>query len=953
MTQPANRDYTRWNRANLKSFSYVDGNAATYLEDVKSAMRAQFYRGEQTERNTVAYWNALLSNPLAEETIADIEKFSAWPSLLPILPPLPENNVERNKRLLTAYLAQSPDYAEEIMRAFARAAHVLLGHANAYANEGYLRTATQWETARKLAAMAGYQPASPAAATVTLALVAREGVSGNEVQPGLQMSAKRRDGKPLVFETIEPLRVHHLLNDVRIAGWNFNSRNVDMVSGIWLTVSDKLPRVAEIAVLQNAAEIKAVTVSNVVPHSEKNKVTLGLTGATGSFKKGETRLYRSPALVAVGEPTTGVSAVHHVSNAAAFEVGGIALVSSGITRFPVTITKVDPPYVFTDGNIDVLGSFDLMPLTRLARSTSSSVAVVSSVARIYKYHNGALAIHERGTHTTEIKNNNDVTVFHDYELSPQDSSYAWAEMPGTHAIKSNLVRPPVIAGQLPANTVKFKGKAPKELAIGAVYAARAGGSIHALTVKAVQSNADSYSIAFAETLPGPREQTEFHGPMTEVLRPDDWNRNPDTVRLVGGRLQFEYLTDEAKTLLRLGRRIIVEDERPDHQVPALLTCEGVTEDGMAFLDAAKLAGYETGWTRFRMNCVKVSHGEDLGPRILGSGDGSKKRQSFPLPVQDISFIPSTLSETGTVPAIDVRVNDELWDYRDFMDLDAEETRTYSSEPQDDGTLLIHFRRRLPTGTNNVTLTRHRIGAGPDGNLIAPYSFKKPEHKHEAVVGIVQPFSPTGGAERERTSDMRINAPARLAANGRAVSVEDYARLVRRHASVWQARADYVALPQGGRNVQVVVVPANYTGQPNTASYYEELREFLVSRHAPDMPFDVTEFSPVAVEIAATIRVNSHRFDREKVKEASISTLLTTFGLAQRKLGQPLYVGEILASLETVDGLESALASFDVLLPANGRQKASAASGLSAYFSTKKEVAYLKPGAVSILVEEPT
>ena len=58
------------------------------------------------------------------------------------------------------------EYAWEIMRAFARAAHVLLGHLDAYANEGYLRTATQWDNVRKLAAMVNYQPA-PAASAIS------------------------------------------------------------------------------------------------------------------------------------------------------------------------------------------------------------------------------------------------------------------------------------------------------------------------------------------------------------------------------------------------------------------------------------------------------------------------------------------------------------------------------------------------------------------------------------------------------------------------------------------------------------------------------------------------------------------------------------------------------------------------------------------------------------------
>ena len=35
-------DLTRWNRAGLKRFRYVDGNAITYLEALRLAMRLAF-----------------------------------------------------------------------------------------------------------------------------------------------------------------------------------------------------------------------------------------------------------------------------------------------------------------------------------------------------------------------------------------------------------------------------------------------------------------------------------------------------------------------------------------------------------------------------------------------------------------------------------------------------------------------------------------------------------------------------------------------------------------------------------------------------------------------------------------------------------------------------------------------------------------------------------------------
>lgn len=953
MSTASKRDYTRWNRAGLTSMTYVDGNAATYLDDLNSAMLAQFLQGETGPARTPEFWSDVLATSLPPTEVARLQQGLTWKGLMPDIPPQPASTFERNRRLLAAYLAQSPDYAEEIMRAFARAAHVLLGHVNAYANEGYLRTATQWETARKLAAMAGYQPAPAASATINVALIARETSLSVEVLPGLQMSAKRADGKPLIFETIEPLHVHPALNAVRVAEWNTNPELVDPVAGVWLMTGDRLPKTADIAVVIANNSAQAVTISNVVPTAEKTRVTLGLSNLMNLPAKGVAKLCYAPALIKHGEPVSSTTSVYKVANASAFEIGGIALVSFGGSKAPYRISNVVPPYVFIPGNIDTPEIFQLIPLMRLSRTTSSSVEVPASIDAIYKLSNNNIVTQLRGSNSSAKHIVNHVATFHEYALTVTDGAYVWAELPGTVSAQPTLVLPPSIVGYNASNTVGFVGKPPKGLEVGSVFVARNVAGVYGLTVEAVQTNAENYTIAFKQSFNGLRDATEFHGPMTEVLRAEGCDRNPNALAMTNGRLFIEALPAEAKAHLRLGRKIVVEDERPGLRTSQLLTCDNITTDGVAFLDSSELSGFQIGWTLLRMNCVNASHGEDQGPRILGSGDGSKRRQSFPLSVQDISFIPSSLAESGVIPAIEVRINGEVWDYRDYMDLDAEDTRSYSIEPLNDGTLQIHFRRRLPTGTNNIMVTRHRIGSGPDGNGIAPYSFKKPEHKHEAITAIVQPIAPAGGAVRESAADMRINAPARLAANGRAVSVEDYARLARRHASVWQARADYVSLAAGGRRVQVVVVPANYAAQPNPASYYTSLYEFLVSRNTPDMPFEVVEFDPVHVRIQATIRVDSRRFDREKVKDASTTTLLSTFGLNRRKLGQSLHIGEILASLETVDGLDSAVASFFVGPHSKGRFKTSAVAGLTAYFATRTEVAYLSPGSITLQVENPS
>ena len=129
-------DLTRWNRAGLAKIRYVDGNAITFLEELRSATAGRFPAWEGVQ---VA----------AEET----ER--------------PDETVER---LVAQYGAAAGDPGWEILRTLARATHILTEHLDTYANESYLGTASEWDSVRKLVEMLDYSPAPPASASTSLVL---------------------------------------------------------------------------------------------------------------------------------------------------------------------------------------------------------------------------------------------------------------------------------------------------------------------------------------------------------------------------------------------------------------------------------------------------------------------------------------------------------------------------------------------------------------------------------------------------------------------------------------------------------------------------------------------------------------------------------------------------------------------------------------------------------------
>lgn len=263
-------DLTRWNRAGLSRFRYVDGNAATFLEELRLQLASRFPN-----------WAALRRDPLDGESEA-----------------------QKRVRLLAQYADEgTADYAWEIVRAFARASHVLGEHIDAYANEGFLETATQWDNLRALAAMLDYHPAPPGSASALIVLEAKAGKAGR-VEKGFQVQyAPQAGGDPVVFETLADIEIDEALNGLHLAGWNRSEKGFDPLAngeGHWLPDEDMAVTAGSLALLvQSTPPLAAVTrIEAVDPDtgslSLASIVTTQESEDAGSWIKGSTRLLLEP-----------------------------------------------------------------------------------------------------------------------------------------------------------------------------------------------------------------------------------------------------------------------------------------------------------------------------------------------------------------------------------------------------------------------------------------------------------------------------------------------------------------------------------------------------------------------------------------------------------------------------------------------------------------------------------
>jgi uncharacterized phage protein gp47/JayE len=981
MSNPIDRpdkllDLTRWNRAGLSRFNYIDGDAAVWLEELRIAAMGLVARDAEIEERLPETWRYRFSEsswPDANERQAFIDSLG-WKSLAREYPDKPETARDRNARLLEQYRQSSGEYGWEIMRAAARATHVLLGHLNAYANEGYLRTATQWDNLARLAAMVNYQPAPPSSATTAVGLIVdpTEDGAAVEIPRGMAMKyAPPEGGAPIVFETLKPLKVHADLNQARAENWNYDPTLLSGTDEEWTDDKDAELAPGTVGVLAdiaNPSTADAVGITDVQRDTDNQIALLSLSQVNPGWKRGDVELHIEPKAIRRGSPrsTDGVL-VLKMDTAANYSINSIIRLHYGSGSKELRVM----------GNTDGHLKLKLMSVLNLAHGQSVTVETLVPVSNVSSQNLAPAAFgtkvfyldHSAGTDTgvtfgsgsyVYAKNEEGDVLSDraplgiDFSAITRATGFLYAETDGAKQENATVVDiPPAVDASAP-NTEKrvitFSGKPPKGLSTGdlMVQKSMADNGLRALQVVGIAMGDDSYTLQFHVNVTGGNidnfkpDEFQYHGPLLRSLRPHNYNRNPNNA-FDGPEIILDPISKPARELLRLGKSCLIEDER--RQVPSVLaTLVEAIDDGvklrLLFEPEDGLGDFKKGWTTLNLNAVNASHGETKSPKVLGSGNGEVARQRFPFNARKVSFIPSSVAETGVAPDMDVEVGGVVWGYRDLIDPTADDTDSYSVSINEDDSLAIHFRRRLPTGTNNIVVRRHRSGVGPSGSIPAR-SFVKPMKKHRYVRAVTQPFAATGGADREPVEDLRVNAPASLTANSRAVSLRDFERICRRRSDVWQASARPLTSPTISESVAIVIVPAN--GGNVGVNLRQDLIDFVEGRATPGVRVAIEDYVPVYLTVEATIRVEVEAYDKTEVQATAQAALIDEFSLERRLLGQPVYIAEVAAALERVNGVKTVtVQSFSVSSAEPIKRTAKTSGSDSAFFPFQHQLISTNP-----------
>ncbi len=886
-------DLTRWNRSGLSRFRYIDGNAIVYLESLRQAMVQSF-----TDSGGNNKWQAL-------------------DSAIPVTPD--ENPVERQTRWLKQYRDERRDYAWEIMRTYARASHVLTEYLDAYANEGYIGTATQWDNVRRLVEMLDYHPAPPASAETFVALLAKEGKVGS-VATGFAYKNKPDDGsKASVFETLADVDIDVALNTLRAKDWNKSQLNFAYSGSNYIAEFPLTAPLEEVAVGTLGILLIEKTSSTVgvsVRVDGVSDTALQLKGwekpvaFPSTVLRHQVRLLLKPEFKQAPSMTGDNVVVlgEHgliVDDVVAWEIGStwhaayVEAVQGASVRLSHTAPAVGRPlYLATYSEASVM----------IEDEDNNEVnAVVIPPVGANARKDGALWNASSLNNTISAVPHEDsdgITVLFDYVV------YA----PTRRKIYYVPVADPV-AVVMRSNPQGFVIEGdPGKLAHGDWMFAQSSTGSEAAAITELNESDKTFELKLSPTVSAAEI---LYGDFEIDVRPADYavNATPVFETALAKRsdnhsiLSLEKIPDA----LELGRVLIVsgKNEAIRVTVKEINIAAGTIKVAPAIPGSELSASGTTNeYTRYDAmiygNVVQAGHGETKNEKILGSGDATVPNQSFEFNVADVSFVVDSNFPSGVRAAIEIVIDQRTWKQVATLNDSDPEDPHYMVRMKEDGTLNITFGdgrhgRRITTGSNNIRVS-YRVGVGLAANLSA-YSLEKEVKPHALVDSLVQPLAASGGNAMEGVSSLRENAPASLLTLQRAVSLSDFTNLAQSNSSVWQARAIRLLPPGLGRSdmIEVVIVPA---GGGELGALADSLQETLSQHALPGVQISISKYQSVILDLDIIIRIKIDEFDADLVTENVRQTLVDAFSLEQSGLGEPLYRSQIIEVIEGVVGVEN-------------------------------------------------
>ena len=364
-----------------------------------------------------------------------------------------------------------------------------------------------------------------------------------------------------------------------------------------------------------------------------------------------------------------------------------------------------------------------------------------------------------------------------------------------------------------------------------------------------------------------------------------------------------------------GRLLLVEGTDHDTGEPAgetvtLLRVDSAGATSRLVFTTNLVRRYQPASVVIHGNVAAATHGERVTAETIGSGDASSPFQAMKLRQSPLTHVPE--GPTGAASTLEVRVNALRWAQVPSLFQAGPDARVYVARQQDDGTTAIRFGdgitgARVPSGSENVTAT-YRKGIGLAG-LLDARQLSQLITRPLGVKSGGNPLPTEGAEDPESIENARANCTLTILTLDRVVSLQDYEDYARAFAGIakslatwfWDGRRRTVLLTVAGPAGAIIELSSNTRAQ---------LIDALRQRGDPHVPIDVRSHGPRSFGARVAVAADPDRV-RDEVWTAVREALAAAFGFEARRFAQAVTLDEVLAAVQSVEGVIAAnLTRFD-------------------------------------------
>ncbi len=377
---------------------------------------------------------------------------------------------------------------------------------------------------------------------------------------------------------------------------------------------------------------------------------------------------------------------------------------------------------------------------------------------------------------------------------------------------------------------------------------------------------------------------------------------PITDPVAGGSIELEGAVDGlrkgqllAVTGIDIGSGLLLSEVA---QIDDVAVADGVVK---VMLKDDLLRQFRRDSVTINANVAPGTHGESKA-EILGSGDASRAFQRFTLREKPLTYV-SADNPRGGISTLEVRVNGVLWEEVPTLYGRSPREHVYITRADDDGTTAVIFGdgrtgSRLPTGSENITAA-YRVGIGEEGEVNAG-QIALLMTRPLGVKGVLNPVAATGAANPQSADDSREHAPRTVLTLGRIVSLRDFEDFARTFSGVGKALATST-WNHDGRGVLLTVAGDDGDPVPDGSRTQKNLLAAIVAAGDPHVPVQVKSYRSVTFTIRGRA-VADPRYLPGTVAAAIERALRSRFSFAARSFGQPVDIGEVIATVQGVPGV---------------------------------------------------